>query len=139
MKEALCFLGIVGAARQWNYKSMQFNIKKNKKYEGQKNRWVCVSKFDVIVVCREMRLYIRQSFHHVVICWSELQEPFYFSLSLSFFLFFVWLLKKCLVLWISALFNIISALVSVPQVMINIIWQWPASKLEEMYKNIMEW
>lgn len=38
MKEALCFFGMIGAASQRNYKSMQFNIKKHKKYEEQRKQ-----------------------------------------------------------------------------------------------------
>lgn len=42
MKEVLCFFGMVGAASQCSYKSMWFNIKNHKKYEGQiKQMGVC--------------------------------------------------------------------------------------------------
>lgn len=33
----------------------------------KENRWVRVSKCNVTTLCQEMRLYIRQCFHHMVI------------------------------------------------------------------------
>lgn len=48
MKEALCFFSMVVAASQRNYKSVQFNIKKHKKYEGQRKQ---------MGVCEQMQCY----------------------------------------------------------------------------------
>lgn len=67
MKEALCFFGLTGATSQWNYKSMQFNIKKHRKYKGQGNQ---MGAYEQMPCYRPLAgsEALHQCFHHMVIC-----------------------------------------------------------------------